>query len=89
MRRGKIRLAPQRARGRDIVTTLRTHEPNFARPVAPHRGRIYLGVGLLTGIVFLGRTFGVEFGFISPDFTSDVIANLLFGIPVLLVPFTS
>ena len=25
-------------------------EPNFARPVAPHRGRIYLGVALLTGV---------------------------------------
>jgi hypothetical protein len=41
---------------------------------------------LLTGIVFLGMTFGVEFGLIAPTFTSDVIANLLFGIPVLLVP---
>jgi hypothetical protein len=68
------------------VTTLETREPNFARPVARHRGRIYLGVGLLTGIVFLGMTFGVEFGLIAPTFTSDVIANLLFGIPVLLVP---
>jgi hypothetical protein len=61
-------------------------EPNFARPVAPHRGRIYLGVGLLTGVVFLAMTFGVEFGFIAPTFAADVIANLLFGIPVLLVP---
>ena len=68
------------------MTTLETREPNFARPVAPHRGRIYLGVGLLTGGVFLAMTFGVQFGFIPPTFTSDVIANLLFGIPVLLVP---
>ena len=68
------------------MTTLETREPNFARPVAPHRGRIYLGVGLLTGAVFLGMTIGVEFGFIAPTFASDVIANLLFGIPVLLVP---
>ena len=30
------------------MTTLDIREPNFARPVAPHRGRIYLGVGLLT-----------------------------------------
>ena len=62
------------------------HEPNFARPVAPHRGRIYLGVALLTGAVFLAMTIGVQFGFIAPTFTADVIANMLFGIPVILVP---
>jgi hypothetical protein len=65
---------------------LETREPNFARPVAPHRGRIYLGVALWTTVVFLGMTVGVELGVIAPTFTSDVVANLLFGIPVLLVP---
>ena len=69
------------------MTTVEFREPNFARPVASHRGRIYLGVGLLTGIVFLGMTFGVAFGLITPNLSSDVIANLLFGIPVILVPF--
>lgn len=68
------------------MTTVQTREPNFARPVAPHRGRIYLGVALLTGAVFVGMTFGVQFGLIAPTLTSDVIANLIFGIPVLLVP---
>ena len=68
------------------MATLETREPNFARPVAPHRGRIYLGVGLLTGVVFLGMTIGVQFGLIAPNLTSDVIANLLFGVPVILVP---
>ncbi|GAB3236545.1 emopamil-binding protein [Mycolicibacterium hippocampi] len=68
------------------MTTLQTREPNFARPVAPHRARIYLGVGLLTGVVFLGMTIGVQFGLITPSFTADVIANLLFGVPVILVP---
>ena len=68
------------------MTTLTTREPNFARPVARHRGRIYLGVGLITGVVFLGMTVGVEFNLIAPTFTADVIANLLFGVPVLLVP---
>jgi len=63
-----------------------THEPNFARPIAPHRARIYLGVAALTGAVFLGMTIGVQFGFIPPTLTSDVIANMLFGIPVILVP---
>ena len=74
------------AEGVEVVTTLETREPNFARPVAPHRGRIYLGVGLLTGVVFLGMTIGVQFGLIAPNLTSDVIANLLFGVPVILVP---
>jgi hypothetical protein len=68
------------------VTTLETREPNFARPVAPHRGRIYLGVGLLTGVVFLGMTIGVQFGLIASNLTSDVVANVLFGVPVILVP---
>ena len=45
-------------------------EPGFARPVAPHRGRIYLGVGLLTGVVFLAMTFGVQFGFIAPRWSA-------------------
>src|ERR1044072_4858406 len=68
------------------MTTLETHEPNFARPVAPHRGRIYLGVGLLTGLVFLGMTIGVQAGLIAPSLTADVLAKLLFGVPGLLVP---
>jgi hypothetical protein len=68
------------------VTTLQTREPNFARPVAPHRGRIYLAVAVWTTAVFLGMTIGVELGVIAPTFTSDVVANLLFGVPVILVP---
>ncbi len=63
-----------------------TREPNFARPVAPHRARIYLAVAALTGAVFLVMTIGVQFGLIAPTLTSDVVANLLFGIPVILVP---
>jgi hypothetical protein len=26
-------------------------EPNFTRPIAPHRLRIYLGVGMLTALL--------------------------------------
>jgi hypothetical protein len=66
--------------------TTDTREPNFARPIAPHRLRIYLGVALLTTLVFVAMTIGVGLGLIEPTFTSDVIANLLFGVPVLLVP---
>ena len=61
-------------------------ETNFARPVAPHRGRIYLGTGLFTFAVFLLMTIGVQLGFIAPTFTTDVIVNLIFGVPVLLLP---
>lgn len=61
-------------------------EPDFARPIAPHRLRIYLGVAALTTVVFLGMTTGVGIGLIEPTFQSDVIANLLFGVPVILVP---
>lgn len=31
-------------------------------------------------------TIDVQIGFIAPTFTADVIANLLLGIPVILVP---
>ena len=61
-------------------------EPNFARPWAPHRVRIYLGVAIFTGLVFGLMTLGVGLGLIEPTFTSDVICNLLFGIPVILLP---
>ena len=62
-------------------------EPNLAQPWAPHRKRIYLAVGGFTGLVFGGMTIGVGTGLIEPTFASDVIANLLFGVPVILVPF--
>jgi hypothetical protein len=70
---------------REPITTAR--EPNLARPIAPHRLRIYLAVLSFTGIVFTAMTVGVGAGWISPTFTVDVVANLLFGIPILLVPF--
>ena len=61
-------------------------EPNLARPWAPHRARIYLGTGLFAGVMFMLMTLGVATGFVEPTFTADVVANLLFGIPVLLLP---
>jgi hypothetical protein len=68
------------------MTTLGQHETNFARPVAAHRGRIYLYTGLFTFAVFLLMTIGVQIGVIAPTFTTDVIVNLIFGVPVLLLP---
>ena len=61
-------------------------EPNLARPWARHRVLIYLGVAIVTGLVFGLMTVGVGVGLIEPTFTSDVVANLLFGVPVVLLP---
>jgi hypothetical protein len=69
------------------MTTLIDHEPNFAQPWAPHRKRIYLGTALFTGVMFAALTIGVSTGIIAPTFTVDVIANLIFGIPVMVLPF--
>jgi len=43
-------------------------------------------VAMFTGLVFGLMTLGVGLGLIEPTFTSDVICNLLFGIPVILLP---
>ena len=63
------------------MTNSGEREPNLARPWAPHRLGIYLAVAMFTGVVFVGMTVGVGAGLIEPTFTSDVVANLLFGIP--------
>ncbi|HNM86639.1 MAG TPA: emopamil-binding protein [Mycobacterium sp.] len=68
------------------MTNSGEREPNLARPWAPHRLGIYLAVAMFTGVVFVGMTVGVGAGLIEPTFTSDVVANLLFGIPVILLP---
>jgi hypothetical protein len=61
-------------------------EPDLAQPWAPHRKRIYLAIAMFTGVVFVGMTLGVAVDLIPATFTSDVVANLLFGIPVILLP---
>jgi hypothetical protein len=62
-------------------------EPDFAQPWAPHRLRIYAGTALFTAFMFVLMTVGVGAGLIAPTFTADVVANLLFGIPVILLAF--
>jgi hypothetical protein len=62
------------------------HDTNFARPWAPHRLRIYTATALFTTLMFVGMTIGVGVGLIPPSFAVDVIANMLFGIPVILLP---
>lgn len=60
--------------------------PDLARPWAPHRLRIYTGTALFTTAMFVGMTIGVGVGLIPPTFAVDVGANLLFGVPVILLP---
>ncbi len=69
------------------MTNVVDREPNLVSPWAPHRVRMYVATALFTGLVFVGgMTIGVGIGIIEPDFTSDVVANLLFGIPAILIP---
>jgi hypothetical protein len=68
------------------VTTVQEREPNLAQPWAPHRVKVYLAIAAITGVTFVGMTIGVAVGVIAPTFTTDVIANLLFGVPVILLP---
>jgi hypothetical protein len=68
------------------MTTADVSEPNLARPWAPHRAKIYLCTGLLAATVFTLMAVGVATGLIESTFTTGVVANLLFGIPVLLLP---
>lgn len=63
------------------------NEPDLAQPWAPHRLRIYTGVALFTVAMFVLLTVGVSVGIVPPSFTVDVVANLMFGIPVILLPF--
>ncbi len=69
------------------LTTVDQHETDFAQPWAPHRLKIYQLTEMFTFAVFLMMTIGVGVGLIAPSFTVDVVVNLIFGIPVLLLPF--
>jgi hypothetical protein len=69
------------------VTTVDEHTTDFARPWAQHRARIYLGTAAFTALMFVGTTIGVATGLVAPTFTTDVIVNLIFGIPVIALPF--
>lgn len=60
--------------------------PELARPFAPHRQRVYIGLLSVVGIVFVFMTLAEATGLLPPTLTVDVAANLIFGIPVLLLP---
>jgi hypothetical protein len=68
------------------MTKMVEHEPNLARPWAPPRAKIYVAIALFTFLMFVATTIGVATGLVAPTFTTDVIVNLIFGIPVILIP---
>lgn len=68
------------------MTTTVDPEPDLARPWAPHRRRIYVGTAAFVGAAFVLVVIGVGVGILPPTFTVDVVANLLFGVPVILLP---
>ena len=58
----------------------------MAQPWAAHRRRTYLLLTAVTGIAFVLAVAGVGLRILPPSFTVDVIANLAFGVPVILLP---
>lgn len=61
-------------------------EPNLARPWAPHRRKAYVALTGITGTAFTIAVVGVGTGLLPPTFTVDVVANLAFGLPVIVLP---
>ena len=71
----------------DIATPTPTAgEPDLARPWAPHRRRAYVALTAVTGFAFTIAVVGVGTGLLPPTFTVDVVANLAFGLPVIVLP---
>jgi hypothetical protein len=68
------------------MTAEQAIEPRLARPWAPHRARIYVGTAAFTGFVFVVMTVAVATGLVKPTFAADVVVNVLFGVPVLVLP---
>lgn len=60
--------------------------PDLARPIAPHRVRAYLAVLFLTGFVFAFMTVAEAAGWLGTSRTVDVVANVIFGVPVAVIP---
>jgi hypothetical protein len=66
---------------------MQSTRPDLARPFAPHRLKIYVVMFSFVGAVFVFMTVAVGTGLIAPTLTADVVANLIFGIPVIVLPF--
>jgi hypothetical protein len=69
-----------------VMQTPPAREPNLARPWATHRRWTYLALTAFTGFAFTLAVVGVGTRVLPPSFTVDVIANLAFGVPVILLP---
>ena len=63
-----------------------TH-PDLARPFAPHRLKIYVVLFSFVGAVFAFMTIAAGTGLVAPSLAVDVAANLIFGTPVIVLPF--
>ncbi|BBY52341.1 hypothetical protein MARA_58090 [Mycolicibacterium arabiense] len=61
-------------------------DPELARPWAPHRRWAYLALTAFTGFAFTLAVVGVGTRVLPPSFTVDVVANLAFGLPVIVLP---
>jgi hypothetical protein len=60
--------------------------PELARPFAPHRKRAYIGLLSAVGAVFVFMTIAEATRLLPATLTVDVAANLIFGVPVLVLP---
>jgi hypothetical protein len=60
--------------------------PELARPFAPHRLRAYIGLLSAVGAVFVCMTIAQATGLLPPSRTVDVVANVIFGVPVIVLP---
>ena len=62
-------------------------EPNFARPFAPHRLRIYLGAVVFMSAVMAITTTGTALGVLPANMTLDVVGNIALALPLVTIPF--
>jgi hypothetical protein len=60
--------------------------PELARPFAPNRLRAYVVLLSVVGLAFVFMTVAEATRLLPPTLTVDVAANLIFGIPVVLLP---
>lgn len=60
--------------------------PELARPFAPHRLRAYVALLSIVGVVFVFMTVAEGTGLLPPTRSVDVAANLIFGVPVIVLP---
>lgn len=61
--------------------------PELARGFAPHRLKIFSVMFSFVGVVFVFMTLASGLGWVAPTFAVDVAANLIFGVPVIVLPF--